>query len=550
MAFFAAITAPGVLHWSTPDDPKDIIAERRSPATPPRLPMTWNEWHAWPSSIERYFTDFLPGRTSLIRANNWLRLFVFRSSPSPHAIVGKDGWIFYTGDHTLEKHSGTFDFTDRQARRIADMLEQRRRWLDQRGIRFLVVFTPDKHAIYPEKLPDWTQGSHDESPFDKLCRIVERETSIEFLDLRPALEKAKREELVYNPYGTHWNNKGLYAAYVRTLKQLDRTLPEHAPFEPLSVRWIPMRGSQDSWGEQWHLNDHLLHDDHFVGPSTTWPMTQRTPWWPHRHSSMLMSRTWTRPEEDLPRLLLMHDSFGPLFRDLLASHFKEAISLPHYELIEPMIDFVEPDIVVHMVVQRNADKIPVKSPRRPHWHHRLDASKIEGTYANPAIGSIRIVPLPQGGWRVFSTLGSARLEAVGNGVFTVRKGPLASSRYAFIARDDGRVDRLLVRSRATKSVLVFVPTADEEDPAPPLMQRIRGRYRWNDHLLTVKTNAHRALVFDDKGACVAELIREEDDSLRVSHSIQSTVAIERRDGHNVLRFATDTDRIEAIQHRE
>ena len=67
------------------------------------------------------------------------------------------------------------------------LFEERRVWLKERGIRYLVVFAPDKTSIYPEQLPDAYRPRSPISRLDQLVDHLEEHSDLAFVDLREAL---------------------------------------------------------------------------------------------------------------------------------------------------------------------------------------------------------------------------------------------------------------------------------------------------------------------------------------------------------------------------
>ncbi len=129
-----------------------------------REPATFPENHA---ECERSCAPFRPVwrltlMTILVFADNssvgnkaWKHDLFKEASSRPDVMIGRDGWLFFTGKQMIENYRGVKTFTPGELQNWQTLLEKRRDWLARRGIKYLCVIPPDKHSIYPEYLPAW-----------------------------------------------------------------------------------------------------------------------------------------------------------------------------------------------------------------------------------------------------------------------------------------------------------------------------------------------------------------------------------------------------------
>jgi hypothetical protein len=104
-------------------------------------------------------------------------------------------------------------------------LESRARWLAGAHIRYLVVFAPEKSTIYPELLPQWMSRVGPRSRLDQLLAYLQAHSTVDVLDLRPALEAGKARAEVFSKGDTHWNGWGAYVGYARLIARLKEWFP-------------------------------------------------------------------------------------------------------------------------------------------------------------------------------------------------------------------------------------------------------------------------------------------------------------------------------------
>ena len=132
--------------------------ENRAIAKLPVLPASLAGLHDFPAGLDAYFRDHFGFRNRLIRWERRWKHDLFKESASPDVIMGRNGWLFFSGDYMMEHFEGLRVFPAEELRNWQTLLEKRRDWLARRGIKYLFVITPDKQSIYPELLPEWLAG--------------------------------------------------------------------------------------------------------------------------------------------------------------------------------------------------------------------------------------------------------------------------------------------------------------------------------------------------------------------------------------------------------
>jgi alginate O-acetyltransferase complex protein AlgJ len=189
-----------------------------------QAPVPWPDWKStpvrrWPAAMEDWLNNHFPLRAVLIQAHSlvWHRWI---GAPGNDVVVGQDGWLFYSGNRTIEDLRGRDPLDDAQLVRWRRTLEARRNYLRERGIIYLFVVAPNKSSIYPEKLPPLLQRQIKPGKLDQLLAYMAANSDVPILDLRPALLAAKTRHVVYWPTDSHWNGYGLNAATAAILAKL------------------------------------------------------------------------------------------------------------------------------------------------------------------------------------------------------------------------------------------------------------------------------------------------------------------------------------------
>lgn len=112
------------------------------------------------------------------------------------------------GEGVLDYHRAATPFAEFELTKWVDVLDERRAWLAEQGIAFLVVVAPDKHSIYPEYLSDDVVVYTGDTRLDQLASPLTSRSEVEFLDLRPALRAASSPNRLFHRTDTHWNLLG------------------------------------------------------------------------------------------------------------------------------------------------------------------------------------------------------------------------------------------------------------------------------------------------------------------------------------------------------
>lgn len=172
--FVAAIVAPGVATLAGLDH-ETAVGENRELAQRPAFRSDWTTLRSLPGAASAFFNDHFAFRQRLVRWQATARLETLRSSPSPDVILGRDGWLFYAGDGSIEDYASAAPFSHEDLEVWRTTLEHTQEWLRQRGITYLFVIAPDKHVVYPEHLPATMRRVGQTSRIDELyatCMIT------------------------------------------------------------------------------------------------------------------------------------------------------------------------------------------------------------------------------------------------------------------------------------------------------------------------------------------------------------------------------------------
>lgn len=345
--FLATLAVPGLATLAGVDAGV-TRGENRDLAAAPAMALTWSAASAFPAAFTTWFQDHFAFRGRLVQWQAAFRLLVLRVSPSPTVIRGKDGWLFYADDGALDDLLNAVPLTDAELARWTVTLQHTCDALQARGIAYLFVVAPDKHAIYPEFLPDGLHGAPGPSRADQLMAHLRAHSTVPVLDLRPALLDAKRDARVYHRTDSHWNDLGALVASQQILARLHELtgglLPALAPPPASAFYRRDGRAPGKDLARMLGLERWLDEDDSRLRPRAgrariVEPLNPD----PGNDIGRLATEV---AQPDLPRAVIYRDSFGSALVPFLAESFSRALFLWEYDVDPRTLDHERPQVVI------------------------------------------------------------------------------------------------------------------------------------------------------------------------------------------------------------
>jgi hypothetical protein len=347
--------------------------ENRRLAEPPALEARWESWASFPRRSENYFDDHLGFRETMIRNFARLNLAAFGVSPSDKLVVGREGWLFFGDENAIAGYRGTDPLSPGELARWRSVLEERRDWLTERGIAYLVILVPDKHEFYAEYMPASLPRATDIHPMDQLVDFLAEHSDIEILDLRPALEAEKLKRRVYHRTDTHWNDAGAHAAYRAILRRLDALLPGIENAQPARVKRgqydAPGLGLAGLVGLEDVLREEVL-SARLIRPRAEIAREHRAHYKQRTRTLQPLAHGVANPK--LPRAVMFRDSFGNALIPYLSEHFRRILYVWNRDVDPEVVVVEKPDIVIQQIVGRFL-------PRRPRTVAELQAASAAET---------------------------------------------------------------------------------------------------------------------------------------------------------------------------
>ena len=116
--FALMIIGPRVVYYFAEPHISEENTENRQLAEKPAL--TRDNLHNYASQYNSYYNDHLAFRSQMIEANSILNMKLFGDSSSASVVLGKNDWLFFTDEGSIEDYKGTNLYTQEQLDVIKD----------------------------------------------------------------------------------------------------------------------------------------------------------------------------------------------------------------------------------------------------------------------------------------------------------------------------------------------------------------------------------------------------------------------------------------------
>jgi alginate O-acetyltransferase complex protein AlgJ len=333
---------------------QSYLLEKRKTAEKPEF--RWEKMFQYLKEFTPYYNDYFAFRSDLIFLNNLLKVKLFKVSPTPSVLVGKNGWLFFdnpaTQPGTVEYYRSLTPFSVKELEQWKNRLEQRQKWLAARGIHYLFIIVPNKNTIYPEFMPDHIRRANKKSRMDQLVEYLEKHSTVPFLDTRKALKDAKAQYPVYSKTDSHWNDYGAFIAHREIINYISRYFKEA---EPLPLSRFNIKTVNHMGGDlaiMLSLHEEILRENIIrMKPSPPFTFKESRKANISRYVSQLQTHCPTAP---LPNILMVHDSCYHRLRPFLSEKFSKILYIWDWDLnfYPEIIKHENPKLVIDEIAER------------------------------------------------------------------------------------------------------------------------------------------------------------------------------------------------------
>jgi hypothetical protein len=298
------------------------------------------------------FQDNLYKKGFLIESVTRLRIKI-GDEVFPQALLGKDGWMHYTGDGELNYFQNVRKMENEKV--LVEKLTALNQYLKSQGITLLLVVAPDKSTIYPDTLPGQIKPLSTQSWLDSLISYSGDNNLPIIVDLRTALLAARQKHDVFFKTDTHWNGYGAFAAYTTIINVLKDLYPELKPYKVSDLKRMTTNPEIRDIPTIMGVNT-IKELGIFFAPKKSFFQTL------HPGDIFGYDQISWIPDSKLPTLLMFHDSQGIHYlNDYLSmnfgkSYFVHCSSMAQY-LTQESIQKFKPDVIIIEIVERGLSNI-------------------------------------------------------------------------------------------------------------------------------------------------------------------------------------------------
>ncbi|HYF77461.1 MAG TPA: hypothetical protein VD973_10035 [Symbiobacteriaceae bacterium] len=265
----------------------------------------------------------------------------------PKALVGKDGWLYYTSslDHS--------PLSETVLGYHKEVLERERDWLKEQGIPYVIVFAPDKKTIYPEFVPSGFQWDQYASRQDQLIEYLGKYSDLRIVDLRPSMQAARAANTVYYKHDTHWNALGSFAGYTEIVKQLGTLFPgvNPLPLSSYSVTWGERKGGD--LASMLGIQASVTEPDPILTPIKKSTVETEDVKGLNLDPQVIRNViVTTKPDAEIPSAVIFRDSFTTVMIPQLSEHFQKATYIWTDQFMEDWVQKEKPSVVIRILVER------------------------------------------------------------------------------------------------------------------------------------------------------------------------------------------------------
>ena len=362
--FIAAITLPLLRQLTTAGQRSGTI-EARTLSTLPALRFQATALSAFPERFEAYEADHFGFRDLLLKTGNRLKARLLGISASADAVIGKEGWLYYNGEKAFDSFRGLRKLSGEELEGWCHALEKRKDWLSERGAQYVFVIVPEKQTIYPEFVPDRFTRVSEETPRLQFTRYLKEKSTVDVVDLYDALRRAKVLEDVYYKADTHWNPAGAFAGYQRIIEELAVRTPALKAKPRSAFKYVSASETEGDLARMSGLDEPERRGDlRPLAPAAS-PQSVLIPVMQGLKSlepfaSEVTGRT------DLPRVVVVHDSFALSLMPMLSENFSRVVYLRRTLLNDPAFEKAvgacvvaeHPAIFIEEIAERGLITIP------------------------------------------------------------------------------------------------------------------------------------------------------------------------------------------------
>jgi len=340
-----------------PVDSAPMLIENRNLAKRPSISKL-RDIQTYPAEFDAYFRDHFGFRRSLIHAYYLARLVLLGNRYDSEILTGKEGWLYYNaGGGMSDDYRAVKPFSEVELKHWAEVVEDRRAWLEDLNIRYLFVVAPDKNGVYPEYLPDAVRKSGTADRYAQLLEYLKANTRVPIVDLRESLRAAKIKFHVplYHKTDSHCNDLGAFVADREIGRALAAWFPDYRPHSLEEFNAINHRNVEGLDLAKMMSLQSLIREPRIdlVPVRSIQSSISSDGLLPGKNAHV--PTAITTGNVGLPSAVVFHDSFAQALTPFMVNHFSRVVLYWQSEMDPEVIELERPNVVIDEIVERSAD---------------------------------------------------------------------------------------------------------------------------------------------------------------------------------------------------
>lgn len=348
VCFFAILLLPNLLGLAFGYQAESENTENRELAGMPEL--SWENLSGFPGQVEAYINDHAPFRSHFIDAYASFNMEAFHSIDNKEVIIGKDKWLFYTGNESMIDTLGVCPFTEDQHKMILErLLAVRDKYVENKDD-FIFYIAPNKEIVYRQFVPEYYDPLSDTSKAKELVKYIRENSDIKVVYPLEELKAASGEQMVYYKTDTHWNNLG---GFIGVQELIGAAGGNKADYRDLNI--CSEEGSRGDLGDLGHTPMRYLEETEvtFEGylDEVNVEMLENN----DDGSGVIRARAEGAP--DGRQLTMVRDSFAIAMAPVLMRYFPETMFVDWQKLPEVDMGEEKNGVFVYEIVERNLGRM-------------------------------------------------------------------------------------------------------------------------------------------------------------------------------------------------
>ena len=308
------------------------------------------------SQLENYLDMRIGFRNQALDSYIWLNDRLFRLMAHPTYMYGKNGYVFFKTPNYLEDYQH-LNLDQPWAEHFVGWMQTFSNMARDRGVDFYYLLIPDKKTVYSEYFPSGCNVLGDVSRTDQVLAELQKTDVNWFFPLELMLEAKKTQSMANPKYDAgHWNENG---AFVVLQALIERMREQHPELPPL------------------RLEEFEIGTEHMdTLPVSHFPIDEDVPVYSRKQSSAEEDKQWLKEHltgaergnycthyvdsshPELPKLLVIHDSYLIEHEKFFEGHFSELTFLHRVNLTGPAVferylEDIQPDVVLYENPERS-----------------------------------------------------------------------------------------------------------------------------------------------------------------------------------------------------